>query len=140
MFDNFPLWPVRAAAGAGNVDALYIFLLTLSAFMCLAIFTMILVFATKYRRRPGVEAEQIEGSSALEITWSIVPMGIFMVIFLWGAAIYFQERTPPRDATEVYVVAKQWMWKLQHQEGLREINELHVPVGRDVKLIMTSQM
>jgi cytochrome c oxidase subunit 2 len=107
--------------------------------MCLAIFTMILVFATKYRRRPGVEAEQIEGSSALEITWSIVPMGIFMVIFLWGAAIYFQERTPPRDATEVYVVAKQWMWKLQHQEGLREINELHVPVGRDVKLIMTSQ-
>jgi len=139
MFDNFPLWPVRAAAGAGNVDALYIFLLTLSAFMCLAIFTMILVFATKYRRRPGVEAEQIEGSSALEITWSIVPMGIFMVIFLWGAAIYFQERTPPRDATEVYVVAKQWMWKLQHQEGLREINELHVPVGRDVKLIMTSQ-
>ena len=139
MFDNFPLWPVRAAAGAGNVDALYIFLLTLSAFMCLAIFTMILVFATKYRRRPGVEAEQIEGSSALEITWSIVPMGIFMVIFLWGAAIYFQERTPPRDATEVYVVGKQWMWKLQHEEGPREINELHVPVGRDVKLIMTSQ-
>jgi len=65
MFDNFPLWPVRAAAGAGNVDALYIFLLALSAFMCAAIFTMILVFATKYRQRRGVEAEQIEGSSAL---------------------------------------------------------------------------
>src|ERR1700680_2962722 len=139
MFDSFPLWPVRASAGAGNVDALYIFLLALSAFMCLAIFTMILVFATKYRRRRGVEAEQIEGSSALEITWSIIPLGIFMVIFAWGAVIYFHERTPPRGASEVYVVAKQWMWKLQHQEGQREINELHVPVGRDVKLIMTSR-
>ena len=139
MFDSFPLWPVRASAGAGNVDALYIFLLALSAFMCLAIFTMILVFATKYRRRRGVEAEQIEGSSELEITWSIIPLGIFMVIFVWGAVIYFHERTPPRDASEVYIVAKQWMWKLQHQEGPREINELHVPVGRNVKLIMTSQ-
>src|SRR5579863_9968075 len=139
MFDNFPLWPARASAGAANVDALFIFLLALSALMCVAIFTMILVFATKYRRRRGVEAEQIEGSSALEITWSIIPMGIFLVIFVWGAVIYFHERTPPRGASEVYVVAKQWMWKLEHQEGQREINELHVPVGRDVKLIMTSQ-
>ena len=139
MFGNFPLWPVRASTGAGDVDALYIFLLALSAFMCLAIFTMILVFATKYRRRRGVEAEQIEGSSAFEITWSVIPFGIFMVIFIWGAVIYFHERTPPRGASEVYVVAKQWMWKLQHQEGQSEINELHVPVGRDVKLIMTSQ-
>ena len=139
MFDNFPLWPVRASTGAGNVDALYIFLVALSAFMCLAIFTMILVFATMYRRRRGIEAEQIEGSGALEITWSIIPLAIFMVIFTWGAVIYFHERTPPRGASEVYVVAKQWMWKLQHQEGQREINELHVPVGRDVKLIMTSQ-
>ena len=66
-------------------------------------------------------------------------MFVFLFIFAWGAVIYFQERTPPRNATEVYVVAKQWMWKLQHQEGPREIDELHVPVGRDIKLIMTSQ-
>jgi cytochrome c oxidase subunit II len=64
---------------------------------------------------------------------------VFMAIFAWGAAVYFKGRTPPRDSTEVYVVAKQWMWKLEHAEGQREINELHVPVGRDVKLIMTSQ-
>src|SRR2546428_8141652 len=139
MFENLPLWPTRASTGAGNVDALYIFLVALSAFMSAAIFTMILVFAARYRRRPGVEAEQIEGSNALELTWSVVPLAIFMVIFVWGAVIYFQERTPPRGATEVYVVAKQWMWKLQHEEGHREINELHVPVGRDVKMIMTSQ-
>jgi cytochrome c oxidase subunit 2 len=139
MVNGFPLWPARASTEAGNVDALYIFLLALSAFMCLAIFTMILVFATKYRRRRGIVAEQIEGSSALEITWSVIPLVIFMVIFVWGAVIYFHGRTPPQGSSEVYVVAKQWMWKLQHQEGQSEINELHVPVGRDVKLIMTSQ-
>jgi cytochrome c oxidase subunit II len=139
MFDNLPLWPVRASTGAGNVDALYIFLVLLATFMSVAIFSMILVFALRYRRQAGREAEQIEGSNALEITWSVVPLGIFMVIFAWGAVIYFQERTPPRNATEVYVVAKQWMWKLEHVEGQREINELHVPVGRDIELIMTSQ-
>jgi len=139
MFDNFPLWPARAASSAGQVDALYIFLVLLSAFMSAAIFIMILVFATKYRRRHGREAEQIEGSAALEITWSLIPMGIFLVIFAWGAIIFFKERTPPPGASEIYVVAKQWMWKLQHEEGQREINELHVPLGRDVKMIMTSQ-
>jgi cytochrome c oxidase subunit 2 len=139
MFDNLPLWPARASTGAGNVDALYIFLILLSGFMCVAIFTMIVLFALRYRRQHGRAAEQIEGSTALEVTWSLVPLGIFMVIFAWGAFIFFQERTPPRDATEIYVVAKQWMWKLEHVEGQREINELHVPVGRDVKMIMTSQ-
>ena len=139
MFDNFPLWPVPASTTAGSVDALYIFLVLLSAFMSVAIFIMISVFALRYRRRAGQEAEQIEGSNVLEFTWSIVPLGVFMVIFVWGARIFFLERTPPRGAAEIYVVAKQWMWKLQHEEGQREINELHVPVGRDVRMIMTSQ-
>jgi len=139
MFENFSMWPARASSTAGNVDALFVFLLLISAFMSVAIFTMITVFALRYRRRPGVHAEQIEGSNSLEITWSVVPLIIFMFIFAWGAFIYFEERTPPRDAATVYVVAKQWMWKLQHEEGQREINELHVPVGRNVKMIMTSQ-
>lgn len=139
MFDTFPLWPARASTAAGSVDALFIFLVALSTIMSLAIFTMIVVFAVQYRRRRGVAAEQIEGSTALEFTWSVIPLFIFVAIFVWGAVIYFKERTPPRGATEVYVVAKQWMWKLQHEEGQREINELHVPVGRDVKVILTSQ-
>ncbi len=139
MFDNFPLWPERASSTAGNVDALFIFLLIISGLMTLLIFSAIVYFAARYRHRKGVPAEQIEGSIPLEITWSIIPLGVFLVIFAWGAVVYFKSRTPPRDATEVYVVAKQWMWKLQHAEGQREINELHVPVGRDVKLIMTSQ-
>jgi cytochrome c oxidase subunit 2 len=139
MFENLPLWPARASTLAGNVDALYIFLLILSGFMCLAIFSMITVFAVRYRRRAGVEAEQIEGSNALEFTWTFIPLGIFLVIFVWGTIVYFQGRTPPQGAAEIYTVAKQWMWKFQHIEGQREINELHVPVGRDVRMIMTSQ-
>jgi len=121
------------------VDALFIFLLIVSGMMTLLIFTAVVYFAARYRHRKGVLAEQIEGSTPLEITWSIIPLGVFLVIFVWGAVVYFHSRTPPRDSTEVYVVAKQWMWKLEHAEGQREINELHVPVGRDVKLIMTSQ-
>ncbi len=139
MLDNFPLWPDRASTTAGSVDALYIFLLIVTALMTALIFTAVIYFAARYRRRPGVLAEQIEGSTPLELTWSIIPLFVFLAIFGWGAVVYFKGRTPPRDSTEVYVVAKQWMWKLEHAEGQREINELHVPVGRDVKLIMTSQ-
>jgi cytochrome c oxidase subunit 2 len=139
MLNNFPLWPEQASTMAGHVDALYIFLLIVTGMMTLLIFTCLVYFAARYRHRPGVPAEQIEGSTPLEITWSTIPFLIFMVIFAWGASVYFKERTPPSDATEVYVVAKQWMWKLEHAEGQREINELHVPVGRDVKMIMTSQ-
>src|SRR5581483_5211305 len=139
MFENLPLWPARASTTAGSVDALYVFLVTISSIMCLAIFTMIVVFALRFRRRAGHRAEQIEGSNALELTWTFIPFGIFLFIFIWAAYIYFQERTPPKDSTEVYTVAKQWMWKFQHIEGHREINELHVPVGRNVRMIMTSQ-
>jgi cytochrome c oxidase subunit II len=139
MLNNFPLWPEQASTMARNVDALYIFLLIVTGMMTLLIFFCLVYFAARYRHRPGVPAEQIEGSTPLEITWSTIPFVIFMVIFAWGAVVYFRERTPPSDAAEIYVVAKQWMWKLEHAEGQREINELHVPVGRDVKLIMTSQ-
>ena len=124
---------------AHQVDALYIFLLIVTGMMALLVCALVIFFAARFRHRPGVPAEQIEGSLALEITWSVIPLGIFMVIFIWGAVVFFKERTPPADSTEVYVVAKQWMWKVEHAEGQREINELHVPVGRDVKLIMTSQ-
>src|SRR6266567_4664941 len=139
MFDNFPLWPVGASTHALPVDLLYIFLVVLSAGTTLAIFVVIAIFSMKYRRRHGREATPIHGSLILEIGWSVIPLGIFMVIFLWGAILFFNMRTPPQDAAEVYVVAKQWMWKLQHMEGQREINELHVPVGRPVKLTMTSE-
>ena len=124
---------------AGQVDALYIYLLLVSGVMTGLIYLAVTVLAVKYRRKPGHEAHQIEGSTILEITWSIIPFGVMLTFFIWGAVLYFKERTPPADSTEVYVVAKQWMWKLEHMEGQREINELHVPIGQDIKLIMTSQ-
>src|SRR5271165_3705617 len=139
MLNNFPLWPQQASTMASRVDALYIFLLIVTGMMALLVFVLVIFFAARFRHRPGVLAEQIEGSKPLEITWSAIPFLIFMVIFAWGAVVYFKERTPPADSTEVYVVAKQWMWKFEHMEGQRVINELHVPTGQNIKLIMTSQ-
>ena len=139
MFQSLPLWPARASTMAGKVDALFIFLLVLCGFMAISIFIMLFVFAVKYRRSKHRDAEQIEGSNALELTWTGAPLVIFIGIFIWGGILYFMERTPPDDSAEIYTVAKQWMWKFQHLEGQREINQLHVPVGRDVKMIMTSQ-
>jgi cytochrome c oxidase subunit 2 len=139
MFSHLPFWPDSASTTAGRVDALYIFLVLVSTIMTVLIFATLTIFAIKFRKRRNHPAEQIEGSTILEITWSVIPFAVFMSFFVWGAVIYFQERTPPQDAMEVYTVAKQWMWKFEHPGGQREINELHVPVGRDVKLIMTSQ-
>src|SRR3954468_3468337 len=139
MFDNLPLWPTSASVHARYEDWLFIFLTVVSVAMTVLIFAAVAIFSTKYRRRHGREATPIEGSLLLEIGWSIALLGIMMIMFAAGALLYFRMRTPPTDSDQVYVVAKQWMWKLQHLEGPREINQLHVPVGRDVELIMTSQ-
>jgi cytochrome c oxidase subunit II len=139
MSKYLPLWPDSASTIASQVDWLYIYLLLVAGVMTAAIFLAVAVFAIKYRRRPGHEAHQIEGSTILELGWSIIPFFVMLTFFVWGAVIFFEERTPPADATEVYVVAKQWMWKIEHIEGQHEINELHVPTGQNIKLIMTSQ-
>jgi cytochrome c oxidase subunit 2 len=139
MFDNFPLWPAEASSHAFHEDLLFVFLVVVCAAATMGVFAAVALFAMKYRRRHGREATPIEGSLILEIGWSVIPLGIFIVMFAWGAILFFYMRTPPQDAAEVYVVAKQWMWKLEHTEGQHEINELHVPVGRSIKLIMTSQ-
>ncbi len=139
MSKFLPLWPDQASTMAGQVDALFIYLLLVSFVMTALIFIAVTVLAIKYRRMPGREAHPIEGSTILEIGWSVAPFFIMLTFFIWGAVIFFRERTPPADSTEVYVVAKQWMWKIEHMEGQREINELHVPTGQNIKLIMTSQ-
>ena len=139
MSKFLPLWPDQASTSAGQVDALYIYLLLVAGVMTALIFFAVTVLAIKYRRVPGREAQQIEGSTILEIGWSIIPFFVMLTFFIWGAVIYFKERTPPADSTEIYVVAKQWMWKFEHMEGQREINELHGRTGQNIKLIMTSQ-
>jgi cytochrome c oxidase subunit 2 len=135
-----PLFPEAASAMASEVDHLYYFLLAVSAVFIIGIFGAITVFAIRFRRRyPGEIPKPIEGSYALETTWIVIPLGISMIIFAWGAQVYFDNATPPQDAMEVYVTGKQWMWKLQHPEGQREINELHIPVGRPVKLLLATE-
>ncbi len=136
---DLQLFPVAASAQAGPIDSLYWFLTIVSGIMTLLIFVAIVIFAWKYRRRPGVRAVQIEGSTKLELTWSILPFLIMLIMFWWGAKIYFAAQNPPRDAMEVFVTGKQWMWKIQYPDGAREINELHVPVGQPVKLTMASE-
>ncbi len=140
MRTDFPLFPDSASTMASQVDALYIYLIAVSAFFSLLIATLVIVFAIKYRRRSEEELPpRIHGSLMLEIVWSAIPLCIALSFFFWGAKIYFRMNRPPDDALQVYVVAKQWMWKLQHADGTREINELHVPLGRAVQLTMTSE-
>ncbi|GIW44195.1 MAG: cytochrome c oxidase subunit 2 [Candidatus Binatia bacterium] len=140
MASNFALFPERASTVAGEVDALYLFLVAVSGFFAVLIAALVVVFAIKYRRRAEDERPQaIHGSLALELAWTIIPFGLAMVMFFWGAKVYITLAVPPPNAMEVFVVGKQWMWKLQHLEGKREINELHVPVGQPIKLTMTSE-
>jgi cytochrome c oxidase subunit 2 len=134
------LFPVQASTFAPDVDHLLYFLLAVAGFFSLAIFSAIFYFAVRYRRRSENELPRaIHGGMALEILWSVIPLGLTMVMFTWGASIYFNESRPPDNALDIYVVGKQWMWKLEHLGGQREINELHIPVGRAVRLTMTSE-
>jgi cytochrome c oxidase subunit 2 len=138
---SLPLFPEEASSIAPQVDSLYFFLVAIAVFFSLLIAGLIIVFAVKYRRRSDSEPlppPPHEGA-ALEIVWSVIPLGISMIIFFWGASLYFKIERPPDDALEIQVVAKQWMWELQHLEGQREINELHIPLGRSVRLRMISE-
>src|SRR6266568_2048613 len=140
MWSGTPLFPERASAMAGRVDALYFFLVGLTIFFSLLIAGLIVYCAVRFRRRHAdAVGATIHGGMVLEVTWSVIPLLITMLIFVWSASIFFAMTRPPDDTLNVYVVGKQWMWKFQHLDGQREINELHVPLGRPVKLIMTSE-
>ncbi len=140
MNSEFSFWPEQASNFASKVDALYFFSLAMSAFFSLLIALFIFFFFLKFRRREAGEVgSQAHGSTALEVVWSVIPLVITMVLFVWGAVIFIEMRTVPEDATEYWATAKQWMWKFQHPEGQREINQLHLPVGETIKLTMTSE-
>lgn len=137
---NFPLLPESASTVADQVDALFFFLVAVSVFFSLVITIGLVFSAIRYRK--GSHATRrgaVDDFLPLELAWSIIPLIIAMFIFGWSAKLFLDMHVPPANAMEIYVVGKQWMWKIQHPEGNREINELHVPVGRPVKLIMTSQ-
>ena len=132
--------PEVASTVAARVDGLYLFLVGLTAFFTVLIFALFIIFMVKYRRKdPNEVGARIHGGMILEVTWSVVPLFIVMGIFVWSTQIFFAITRPPKETMNVYAVGKQWMWKFQHMDGQREINELHVPVGRPVKVIMTSE-
>ncbi len=140
IFKNLPLFPEQASTVAGQVDALFFFTLFISAFFSLLIAALLLFFAVKYKRKSEDQYGIPEKTSMpLEITWSVIPLLISLVIFVWGVQVFVAVRTPPSDAVEYFAVGKQWMWKFQHPAGNREINDLHIPVGQPIKLTMTSE-
>lgn len=137
---GIPLFPEQASTFAKDVDSLYLFIVATSAIFALGVTVAVIAFGIIYRRKhAGEVGARIEGNLPLELLWSIIPTMISMVMFGWGASTYFQMRTPPAEAMTVYAVGKQWMWKFQHPEGQREINELHVPVGKPVRVTITSE-
>jgi cytochrome c oxidase subunit 2 len=139
IFAQMPLFPPTASAQAHQVDLLYFFLIAVSGIMTVLIFAFVVYFAFKYHRTRNPRAAQIEGSTKLELTWSILPFFVMLIMFWWGADLYFANAQPPKDAMEIFVTGKQWMWKIQYPDGGREIDELHVPVGQPVKLTMASE-
>ena len=129
-----PFVPESASTISGRVDALYFYLSGVTLFFTVLISSVLIFFVIKYRRRSPFEIPRpVAGSHKLETLWSVIPLIIAMSMFAWGAQIYFENSRPPKNANEIYVVGKQWMWKIQHSTGQREINELHVPAGRHVR-------
>ncbi len=133
------LFPREASTIAPYADALYFFLLTITVVGLILVATLVFGFSIRYRQSNHPVAEQVEGSTLLEATWTIIPLALFLVVFVWGALLYFRIYTPPANSMNIYIVGKQWMWKAEHPGGQHEINALHVPTGRPVQLTMISQ-
>jgi len=137
---QFPMQPPAASSIAESVDHLYYFLTGITAFFSVLIFSIIFYFMIKYRRRPGKPHDpETHTSMFLELSWTIIPSLICVVIFVWSSELFVRNNRPPANSREIFVIGKQWMWHIQHPEGPREINALHVPVGENIKLTMTSQ-
>jgi cytochrome c oxidase subunit 2 len=138
--DNFHLFPPQASTSAHEVDTLFFVLTLISLFFIAVIFLPILFFCIKYRRGSGADrSNPSNGSNIIEFGWTTLPTLMGLAIFSWGAVDYFRIERRPANAIDVQVVGKQWMWKVQHAEGKREINELHIPVDRTVALTLISQ-
>ena len=137
---GIPIFPDQASTFAKDVDALYFFIFTVSAFFALAVALSVIYFGIRYHKtHDGEIGARIEGSLPLELLWSVIPTIIAMVMFGWGASVFYHLRRPPAEAMHIYAVGKQWMWKFQHLEGQREINELHIPAGRPIKITIGSE-
>jgi cytochrome c oxidase subunit 2 len=136
---DLPFVAPIASKEAGEIDLLWWFLCAVSLVMTVLIFIGVIGFAFKYRKKQGVDPVPVHGSTVLEVTWTVIPFLVMLVMFWWGTELFFAAENPPKDTMEVFITGKQWMWKVQYPDGNREINALHVPVGKAVKLTMASE-
>ena len=137
---GIPVFPDQASTFAKDVDALYFFIFAVCSFFALTVAVLVVYFGVRYHRSPERQTgARIEGNLPLELMWSVIPAVISMVMFGWGASVFYHLRRPPDEAMHIYAVGKQWMWKFQHLEGQREINELHIPAGRPIKITISSE-
>jgi cytochrome c oxidase subunit 2 len=136
---NFAIIPPEASTQAPEVDALLVFMTLVSLVGLVLVGLLVTGFSILYRRDKNPVATQIEGSTLLEATWTIIPLGLFLVMFVWGSILYFRIYTPPPNAMNIYVVGKQWMWKAEHPGGQHEINSLHVPIHQPIQITLISQ-
>ena len=125
---------------AADVDRLYWFIVGVTAFFAILVCVLVVYFAVRYRTDDPLKVgSPITGSIPLELAWSVIPFLISVVIFAWAAQVFFDLSRPPDQTLEIYATGKRWMWKFQHLDGKAEINELHVPLGRPVKVTFTSE-
>ncbi len=140
MQSQLPIYPEQASNFAPHVDSLMLFITAICVFFATAVTVAIVIFFFKFhRKQPNDVGVPIHGDSRLEAAWMIIPLILAMAMFSWGAVVYVDYRRAPQDTLDVYVIGKQWMWKAQQPNGLKEINELHVPVGRNIRLILASE-
>ena len=140
MFSGIPLFPQQGSTLAADVDALYFFITAVTAFVAILVTIVVIYFAAKYSTNDPLKVgARIHGSIPLELAWSIIPFLVTIVIFVWSADVFFDLQRPPDQTLEIYATGKRWMWKFQHLDGQNEINELHVPAGRPVKVTFTSE-
>src|SRR4051812_13621871 len=117
-----PVFLDQASTLAPRVDALYYGLVALTVIMMGIIFLPMFYFLYKYRRGNRADRRPIRIPTwKIEATWTLIPLFIAIGFYCWGASVYFDLRRPPAKAMEINVIGKQWMWKLQHAEGNREI-------------------
>ena len=140
MPSGFQLFPTQASTLAPEVDNLYFGVLAITAFVALLVVALVAYFALKYRDHSGDGiGAPVTASVLLEFGWSLIPFFIFIGIFVWASIVFFHIVRAPDQTLEIYSTGKRWMWRFQHVDGQREINELHVPLGRPVRVVFTSE-
>jgi cytochrome c oxidase subunit 2 len=138
---NISAFTSQASAHAATVDNVFFGLSIISVLIVLLVFGLVVGFSYRYYRGSKAKRGQLTRSTEnlFEIGWSTATLLLFLFIFWWAASTQLSALTPPHDALQIHVVAKQWMWQVQQPSGVREINELHVPSGKPVVLTLTSE-